>query len=58
MPDSKELSNESLLAALLQAQQTIALQAQTIDRLTAMLDECGESSDEPVPTSGYLNVRG
>ena len=54
MPDSNGPTSD-LLAALLQAQQTIALQAQTIARLTEMLSE-GEYEEQPV--GGYLNSRG
>lgn len=57
MPDSNEPTND-LLAALLQAQQTIALQAETINRLTALLEtDDGEQREDP-PSSGYLNSRG
>lgn len=48
---------ESLRAQLLQKDQTIALQAQTIALLTQMLSEV-EGSDEPTSnTQQYLNAR-
>ena len=57
MPDSNEPTN-ALLAALLQAQQTIALQAQTIHRLTALLETDDGEQHEDQPSGGYLNSRG
>lgn len=57
MPDSDKPTNDSLLCALLQAQQTIALQAQTIDRLTQML-AAGDDDFAPEQATSYMNSRG